>query len=157
MMLYNKDSKYAKIFEYYASQRSTFNKKLIEQGVKAFRPNDGWVNRKGLGIIFFKTNPYGNNPIETMYYHPDAPLQVGDLIFIGDYTKGGRYTRIEKCRDERNDSYTYDYSPLYDYVDGYDYKYITRKNYPRIDTSLWERIKYRLGLYEPEFVTDIYF
>ena len=155
MILYNKDSKYAEAFEYYDIQRSTFNTKLIEQGVKAFRPNDGWVNRERLSVIFFKKNLYGNNPCDTMYYHPEKTLQVGDLIFIGDYLNGGRYAKIEKVWSNEKDSCAYNYSPQ-DYVDGYDYKYITRRNYPRKDTSSWERINYRLGLYEPEFVTDIY-
>ena len=155
MMLYSVGSKYAKIFEDYASKRKAFNEKLMKQGVKAFRPNDGWVKRGRLCVIFFDTRLFGKDPLRTMYYHPNAPLRVGDLIFIGDCLYGGRYARIEKVW-MRSDSFVYEYSPLYDYVDGIDYKYITRKNYPRKDTPLWERIKYRLGLYEPEFMTDIY-
>ena len=154
-MLYNAGSKYAEVFEDYISKRRAFNEKLIERGVKAFRPNDGWVKRGRFLVIFFNTRIFGKDPRYTLYYHPNAPLQVGDLIFIGEYLSGGRYARIEKVWRE-DDSFAYKYSPLYDYEDGIDHKYITRKNYPRKDTSRWERIRYRLGLYEPEFATDIY-
>lgn len=154
MMLYSKDSKYAPVFEEYEERRKKFNSTLMHAGVKAFRPHDGWVNPDMHHITFFNDTLHWNP--SSAYYHPkDTVLQVGDLLFIGDSTSGGRFARIDEVFDRTDGSYEYRYIPLYDTVDGYEDKFITEYNYPTIHTPFFERLKYRFGIYEPKFQKDI--
>lgn len=153
MMLYNSDSKYAFMSKDYLAKRNEFYKKLTDAGVKAYRVHDGWVDTDTHEVTFF------NNPLEwerdSMCYHPmDTILQVGDLIFIGNYVFGGRFARITEVLESTDIVQVYRYTPLYDYMDGFD-KFITKFTYPNKHTPFFERLKYRLGIYQPKFQKDI--
>lgn len=153
MMLFNRDSKYAFAFKYDIVKRNEFYKKLTDAGVKAYRVHDGWVDTDMHKVTFF------NNPLEwdpdSMYYHPkDTTLQVGDLIFIGNYVFGGRFARITEVLESTDIVQVYRYIPLLDYMDGFE-KFITKVTYPSKHTPFFERLGYRLGIYKPKFQSDI--
>lgn len=59
-----------------------FHNQLMSMGVKAYRCNDGWVDRKNYIITFFSDErEYG-------WYWGNMHLKEGDLIFIGDWDDG---------------------------------------------------------------------
>ena len=101
-----------------------FHNKLMSMGVKAYRCNDGWVDRKNRKVTFFC------NEHDEGYYWGRKDLEVGDLIFIGNMYDGGRQAKITKCEDlwEYDNggwSRTYCYEPLGETLDGIDRKYLT--------------------------------
>lgn len=58
-------------------QACSFHESLMRQGVKAYRCNDGWVDRENHTITFFERER------DEGYYWSDLDLQPGDLIYIG--------------------------------------------------------------------------
>lgn len=66
-----------------------WHNKLMEQGVKAYRCNDGWVDRENNIVTFyFRDRDYG-------YYWGNPDLAVGDKIFIGNERCGGRFAMVD--------------------------------------------------------------
>lgn len=65
-----------------------FHDKLMSLGVKAYRCNDGWVDREKHHITFF------DSEAEYGYYWGSTRLKDGDLIFIGNRAKGGQFAKI---------------------------------------------------------------
>lgn len=55
-----------------------FHETMMQQGVKAYRANDGWVDRENHEITFFR-----NERRDEGYCWSSLDLQPGDLIHIG--------------------------------------------------------------------------
>lgn len=107
-----------------------FHERLSAMGVKAYRVNDGWVDRKNCKVTFFSHNKtYG-------FYWYNNNLQKGDLIFIGTESYGGRFAIIENKEYEISDSVTYTYSPTQTIIDGKYGPYKTKNNLTKIDKVL---------------------
>lgn len=70
-----------------------FHKKLLSLGVKAYRVNDGWVDRKKRIVTLFNDeHDYG------YYYRGEQNINVGDLIAIGTVYSGAMIVKVvEKC------------------------------------------------------------
>ena len=103
-----------------------FHNKLMEMDIKAYRCNDGWVDRKNHYVTFF------SDDVKKGYYWGNKDLKVGDIIFIGNMDDGGRFAKIIKC-DKLWVSYDgkwtrkYGYEPLDETLNGNDRPYITEK------------------------------
>ena len=107
-----------------------FHNKLMSLNVKAYRCNDGWVDRKNKKVTFFADEQ------DEGYYWGNKDLEVGDIIFIGNMDNGGRLARITKCGTlwrsyEGGWSMEYWYEPLDETLDGIDNPYITEKTLTR--------------------------
>lgn len=67
-----------------------FHRKLMSENVKAYRCNDGWVDRKNYIVTFHSDDKtYG-------YYWGNLDLKIGDKIFIGDVHDSGKFAIIEE-------------------------------------------------------------
>ena len=83
-----------------------FHEKMMNEGVKAYRCNDGWVDREKHNITFFSSDRhYG-------YYWGNLSLNTGDKIFIGNAHDGGKYAIIEHQIYRMNHSARYHYKIL---------------------------------------------
>jgi hypothetical protein len=127
-----------------------FHNKLMEMNVKAYRCNDGWVDRKNRKVTFFC------NENDKGYYWGRKDLEVGDLIFIGDMYSGGRLAKITRCETlwEHNYGWSrqYHYEPLGVTVAGIERPYNTEKTLTRK-----QKILKFLGLFdENKIQTDIF-
>jgi hypothetical protein len=127
-----------------------FHNKLMEMNVKAYRCNDGWVDRKNRKVTFFC------NEHDKGYYWGNKDLKVGDLIFIGNMHSGGRLARItrrEKLWEHNNGwSMEYGYEPLGVTVAGIERPYNTEKTLTRK-----QKILKFIGLFdENKIQTDIF-
>lgn len=104
-----------------------FHTKLMSMGAKAYRVNDGWVDRKRCKVTFFDRNKtYG-------FYWCNRNLHKGDLIFIGTESDGGRFASIVDKVDEWEDSVTYTYTPTETIIDGNYSSYKTKNNLTKRD------------------------
>ena len=127
-----------------------FHNKLMEMNVKAYRCNDGWVDRENKKVTFFC------NENDKGYYWGRKDLEVGDLIFIGNMYSGGRLAKITRCETLWEHiggwSREYWYEPLGVTVAGIERPYITEK------TLTWkQKILKFLGLFdENKIQTDIF-
>ena len=128
-----------------------FHNKIMSLNVKAYRCNDGWVDRKNKKVTFFSDDQ------EEGYYWGKKDLDVGDIIFIGDMYDGGRLAKITKCETlwrsyEGGWSREYWYEPLGVTVAGIERPYITEK------TLIWkQKILKFFGLFdENKIQTDIF-
>lgn len=81
-----------------------FHQKLMSLGVKAYRCNDGWVDRHHHNVTFFSSEK------EHGYYWGNMNLQSGDMIFIGNAHSGGHFATIENVIDRGYGSVTYHYN-----------------------------------------------
>ena len=70
-----------------------FHQKLLSMGVKAYRCNDGWVDRDRHIITFFE------DEVKKGYYMGNMNLKEGDKIFIGNESSGGQFAIIDKVID----------------------------------------------------------
>jgi hypothetical protein len=127
-----------------------FHNKLMEMNVKAYRCNDGWVDRKNRKVTFFC------NENDKGYYWGRKDLEVGDLIFIGDMYSGGRLAKITRCETlwEHNYGWSreYWYEPLGVTVTGIERPYNTEKTLTRK-----QKILKFIGLFdENKIQTDIF-
>lgn len=107
-----------------------FHNKLMSLNVKAYRCNDGWVDRKNKKVTFFADEQ------DKGYYWGRNDLEVGDIIFIGDMDGGGRLAKITKCETlwrgyDGGWSMEYGYEPLDVTVAGIERPYITKKTLTR--------------------------
>ena len=131
-------------------EKDDFHNLLMSKGVKAYRCNDGWVDREDRKVTFFHDDK------DTGYYWSDKSLDVGDLIFIGNMNDGGRFAKIVKCEKiwEHNYGWSrkYQYKPLNKILDGNERPYIT------INTlTKKQKILRSLGLFdENKILTDIF-
>lgn len=108
------------------NEMEEFHNKIMGMGVKAYRCNDGWVNRDDHNVTFFSDDK------EEGYYWGNKDLEVGDTIFIGNMNDGGRFAKIIKCDKlwvsyDGNWTRTYGYEPLDETLNGNDRPYITEK------------------------------
>ena len=121
-----------------------FHTKLMSMGAKAYRANDGWVDRKRCKVTFFNDDKtYG-------YYWCNRNLQKGDLIFIGTESDGGRFASIVDKVNEWEGSVTYTYTPTETIIDGDYSPYKTKNNLTKRD-----KIRMFLGI-DIKLHTDIY-
>lgn len=128
-----------------------FHNKLMSMGVKAYRINDGWVDRKNKIVTFFYDEQHKG------YYWGKKDLEIGDLIFIGNMHSGGRLAKITKCENigmfyDGGWSRKYWYEPLNEILDGDKRPYVT------INTlTKKQKILRFLGLFdENKIQTDIF-
>lgn len=130
-------------------ESQVFHQKMMDMGVKAYRCNDGWVYRDEKVVHF------DNGDHEVGYYWSDRDLKVGDKIFIGCYSDGGRFARITECFDEftvgNHWSKEYKYEPLDETMDGTEHPYITVNTLTRK-----QKILRFFGLLNDPIRTDIW-
>ena len=89
------------------ARNEAFHKALVERGVKAYRCNDGWVDRENFKVTFIGPER------EKGYYWGSKALLEGDLIFIGNSHSGGRFARITgPAKSYGPYSWSYYFEPL---------------------------------------------
>lgn len=81
-----------------------FHDELMSLGVKAYRCNDGWVDRINHYITFFADERYKG------YYWGNMHLENGDKIFIGNASDGGKFAIIDRIVRLDYSSTTYHYT-----------------------------------------------
>ena len=81
-----------------------FHDRMMALGVKAYRCNDGWVDRKNHNLTFF------NNERTKGYYWGNLHLEKGDKIFIGNAHSEGKFALIENIVERGYHSVTYHYN-----------------------------------------------
>lgn len=91
-----------------------FHEKLISLGVKAYRVNDGWVDRKNNVVTFFKSEK------SVWYYRWNLDLELGDKIFLGDQDCGGRFAVITEIGNYGFSSRKYGFEWTDETLDGKD-------------------------------------
>ena len=96
----------ADIITNFNKENDDFHEKMMQRGVKAYRCNDGWVNRQRFHVTFFPSER------EKGYYWGNLNMEVGDMIFIGNAHDGGRFAKITGRVDEWQCSCTYSFEPL---------------------------------------------
>ena len=70
-------------------RNAEFHHQLMEMGVKAYRCNDGWVDRERHIVTFFDhERDYG-------WYWGNMNLAKGDKIFLGNPSDGGQFAIID--------------------------------------------------------------
>ena len=123
-----------------------FHDYLMSIGVKAYRANDGWVDRKERIVTLFRHEQ------ERGFYWGNLNLNVGDKIFIGNCRNGGRLAEITELLDYGlfRDCRYYKYKPLDETIDGIDYKFKTNNN-----LTTWDLIKDLFGC-DLHLQTDIF-
>ncbi len=67
-----------------------FHDEMMSLGVKAYRCDDGWVDRVRHIITFFADERYKG------YYWGNMHLKAGDKIFIGNAHDGGKLATIDQ-------------------------------------------------------------
>lgn len=73
----------------FQEEAERFHELLMKQGVKAYRCNDGWVDRENQKITFF------HDERQKGYYWGKLDLQIGDLIYLGSASDSkGKVARI---------------------------------------------------------------
>lgn len=121
-----------------------FHDKLMSMGVKAYRCNDGWVDRKRCVAII---DPHER----TKGYYWFGNAEIGDKIFIGNSHDGGRMAEVIKVKEWASGALAFYYKPLEEVIDGADSSFITKNNAPKY--TFWDKIK---GRKKPFLKTDIY-
>lgn len=110
----------------FRGKSTAFHDKLFAMGAKAYRVNDGWVDRKRCQVTFFDEKDFG-------FYWGSRELKAGDLIFIGTESDGGRFAKIIDKVDEWRGSVTYSYTPTETTIDGEYSPYKTKNNLTKAD------------------------
>lgn len=128
------------------TEQEKFHNHLMSIGVKAYRNNDGWVNREKRVVRLFRHEKQHG------WYWGNLNLNVGDKIFIGNCYDGGRLAEITEVLDYGlfNNSRAYKYKPLYKTIDGKDRKFKTKNN-----LTACEEIKAFFGC-DLHLTTDIF-
>ena len=85
------------------SECDAFHDRMMSMGVKAYRSNDGWVDRVNHNLRFFAEERTKG------YYWGNLHLQKGDKIYIGDAHDEGKFAIIESVVDKSNSSAKYHY------------------------------------------------
>lgn len=128
------------------TEQKNFHDYLMSIGVKAYRANDGWVDRKKCIVRLFRHEKHHG------WYWGNLNLNVGDKIFIGNCYDGGRLAEITELLDYGlfNDSRAYRYKPLDKTIDGIERKFKTENN-----LTIWDLIKNLFGC-DLHLKTDIF-
>ena len=81
-----------------------FHQQLLSLGVKAYRCNDGWVDRQNHIVTFFRDERNRG------WYWGNLHLKSGDLIYIGNAYKDGCFARVDMMTGSSStfSSYHYD-------------------------------------------------
>lgn len=113
-----------------------FHQKLMEMGVKAYRCNDGWVDRKNHIVTFF------DDEREHGWYWGNMNLVQGDKIFLGNPSDGGQFAIVDGVAEVREWCVKYHYHLIDEYI-GYNppkqkAKWLSIRN---IVAKLFRRIK----------------
>ena len=87
-----------------------FHLQLMEVGVKAYRCNDGWVNRKHNIVTFFDSER------QRGWYWGNMNLNIGDRIFLGNASDGGQFAVIDGIAEKGMWSSRYHYKLIDDYM-----------------------------------------
>lgn len=87
-----------------------FHSQLMELGVKAYRCNDGWVDRENHIVTFFAYER------ERGWYWGNMNLTKGDKIFLGNPTDGGQFAIIDGIVDQGWRSVRYHYQLIDEYI-----------------------------------------
>lgn len=101
-----------------------FHHQLMEMGIKAYRCNDGWVDRKNHIVTFF------DDEREHGWYWGNMNLVQGDKIFLGNPSDGGQFAIVDGVAEKRPWSTKYHYHLIDEYI---------RYDEPK-RKSLWSRI-----------------
>lgn len=101
-----------------------FHHKLIGMGVKAYRCNDGWVDRDNHIVTFF------DHEKERGWYWGNMSLTKGDKIFLGNPSDGGQFAIVDGIAEERPWCTKYHYHLIDEYI---------RYDEPK-RKSLWSKI-----------------
>lgn len=96
-------------------ENRTFHERLISMGVKAYRCNDGWVDREKRIITFTSSDNIKGG------YWGNKDLKVGDKIFLKSISGSGQFAIVERIV-EKNESgpwyfYKYHYNLIEEYLD----------------------------------------
>lgn len=87
-----------------------FHSQLMELGVKAYRCNDGWVNRDNHIVTFFAFER------ERGWYWGNMNLKKGDRIFLRNPSGGGQFAIIDEVVDKDLRSARYRYQLIDEYI-----------------------------------------
>lgn len=87
-----------------ADRDAAFHQKLMSLGVKAYRCNDGWVDRKNHVVTFFQGERTRG------WYWGNLHLKVGDLAFLGNVCNDGYFIRINGIVKQDYSSASYHYN-----------------------------------------------
>ena len=85
-----------------------FHDRMMSLGVKAYRSNDGWVDRENHNVTFFSSERTRG------YYWGNMHLEKGDKIYIGSAYSEGKFALIENVVERGYHSVTYHYSLIED-------------------------------------------
>ena len=111
-----------------------FDHFLINKGVKAYRPNDGNVDRENCKVTFYV------GETETGYYWSNQNLKLRDKIFIGSKMDGGRFAEI-----------THVYEPIRGICRKYGYKPISETIPDESGRPFYTHLNYKLSFWEKLF------
>lgn len=113
-----------------------FHHKLIGMGVKAYRCNDGWVDRENNIVTFF------DHEREHGWYWGNMNLTKGDKIFLGNPSDGGQFAIVDDVAEVRRWCAKYHYHLIDEYI-GYNPPKPKSKwlNIINIIAKLFQRIK----------------
>lgn len=81
--------KYTELVQRRVESCNRYHNALMALGVKAYRGNDGWVDRENNAATFFRCDRS-----EGYNYVADT-METGDLIFIGSHDIGGWLCYVE--------------------------------------------------------------
>lgn len=102
-----------------------FHHKLIGMGVKAYRCNDGWVDRDNHIVTFF------DHEKERGWYWGNMNLTKGDKIFLGNPSDGGQFAIVDGVAEVREWCAKYHYHLIDEYI----------STKPPKQKSKWQRVR----------------
>lgn len=102
-----------------------FHCQLMEMGVKAYRCNDGWVDRVNHAVTFFAFER------DRGWYWGNMHLAKGDKIFLGNPSDGGQFAIIDGVAESNRRFVTYYYHLIDEYIS-------TKSPKPK---SKWQRVR----------------
>lgn len=81
--------KYTELVQRRVESCNRYHNALMALGVKAYRGNDGWVDRENNVATFFRCDRSEG------YRYVGETVKTGDLIFIGSHDRGGWLCYVE--------------------------------------------------------------
>lgn len=88
-----------------------FHHRLMEMGVKAYRCNDGWVDRERHIVTFF------DHERDCGWYWGNMNLTKGDKIFLGNSSDGGQFAIVDGVAEVGCYCIRYYYHLIDEYID----------------------------------------
>lgn len=88
-----------------------FHAKLMAMGVKAYRCNDGWVDRENCIVTFF------TDEREPGYYWGNRNLKNGDKIFLRGRNDSGLFALVDRVVEIKSYSVRYHYILTDEFLD----------------------------------------